>query len=118
MNTHTVTLNEIQNTVKTGRQARDFNVLDKKGRAIGGVANLYEADRTIAERELYVSCPQGEVKPAGRVYGYSPHATRDGEWFGAIQGTQWFDTAEQRDAAVARYFANAEKRAKKATNGS
>lgn len=114
MQTHTVTFNEIRNITDTGRQARHFGVRDTKGRVIGGRVVLFEADRAVVEQQLYVGCKQGEVKPAGRVYGYRPNATRDGEWFGAIQGTQWFDSAEQRDAAVVRYFANAEKRAKKA----
>lgn len=105
-------VNRHTNWANTGRIERDFGVADSKGRTIGAAVNLVECDRTVEVEVLWMA-PQNPALPAGHVYGFRSMARRAGAVFGAISREQWFDTAEQRDAAVARYFVNAEKRAKK-----
>lgn len=108
--------NRNENPANTGRVERAFDAWDSKGRRIGARANLLEADRTIFTTSVWV--PDGQEapppKPAAHVYGFWPCATRDGEWFGASHPCSWFDTTAERDAAIAKYFAGAEKRAMKA----
>ena len=53
--------------------------------------------------------------PTGRHYAFEPHATRDGEPFGPLQRTQFFQTAEERDKAAEDYLDRAFKRAMKKT---
>lgn len=105
-------VNRTANWMNTGRIERDFGVADSKGRTIGAAVNLVECDRTVEVKALWMA-PQNPALPAGHVFGFRPMAMRGGKTFGAISHEQWFDTAEQRDAAVARYFVNAEKRAQK-----
>lgn len=92
-----------------------FGVLDQKGREIGGNVHTctctwrietqetadWAVERTITRRD-------GEV-----TYQWSPQATRDGRSYGA--GHRWSHcaTIEERDAAIAAYFASARKRAAK-----
>lgn len=113
MNLHTIQINYIENLTNTGRQAHHFNVRDSKGRVLGASVALYEGDRTINDKQVYIDVKQDDLKPAGRVHGFCPQATRDGVAFGACKAVQWFDSSKQRDDAAARYFANAQKRAQK-----
>jgi hypothetical protein len=104
----------------TGKRLRSFDYRDRLGRQIGASAQLIEyhfepfdgteGDFTIdyndADRRLRVTEPRVE-------YVYSPHATRNGSDYGALQGYRCFATEAERDQAIAKYFAEAEKRAAK-----
>ena len=72
----------------------DFDIVDKKGRAVG----------------CRVTTSQ-----AGDLFGWLGAALRDGRPFGPITGGGgWHATREERDAAVARYVSGARRRAKSA----
>ena len=107
---------KIEETART-RVERGFGVLDSKNREVGGSVSLcvttYTRDETRRPEQGGRVCTPGSL---GVWYTARPHALRDGQPFGAIQGAQSFRTEAERDAYVARYFANAQKRARKAAN--
>jgi len=93
-------------------RAERFGVADYKGREIGGMVDTFEFDFTpmsAAEEATEASWDQAP----GHYFGFRPHATRNGQRFGALQRKQLFLTAGARDAAVEKYFRNARKRAEK-----
>ena len=99
-------------TSKTAAVRRDvaFGVLDKRGRQIGAV--IYTIEETFTATDSArgaVWC----VEP-GTWFAWWPQATRDGVKYGALQGRRRFRTAEERDADIERYLADARKRASKA----
>lgn len=94
-------------TVETGRLVRDFPFVDSKGRRIGGRIVLSDETATLAADGNRLTDALG-LRFVAR-----PHALRDGELFGASQSCQYFATAIERDAYVAKYFRDAEKRAAK-----
>lgn len=89
---------------------RAFDYVDSKGRRIGGRVSLSTVnvvadetgDSSLLARDWlgfrFVACPG---------------ALRDGRSFGAIQRNHYFETVEERDAYVVKYFRDAEKRAAK-----
>jgi hypothetical protein len=98
-----------------------FNIADSKGRKVGASAMIFS--------QVLQPVPQEEIDRGGwfhwvmegaeelsgtTVYGYEPQALRDGNFFGSSHACKRFFTEAERDAAVAKYFANAEKRAAKA----
>lgn len=91
----------------------DFGVKDDRGRVIGGLAWTCEKAFGPGPVAAGWSPNTARIEP-GLYYYYEPHATRNGKTFGALQQAQRFATAEERDAAVAKYFQNARKRAIKA----
>ncbi len=99
---------------QTDRLDRAFGARDAKGREIGGRAWI----GTSAIVELPDEASTFWRVDASRIgtteFFFEPHATRDGNSFGALQGRRYFPSIEARDAAVAKYFAAAEKRAAKA----
>lgn len=103
-----VTISETE----TDRLIREFDFVDAKGRRIGGRVIL-----RVETRELHpVADPKGYSrlsKWVGSRFTAEPHALRDGERFGASQATHYFETEGERDAYVAKYFRDAEKRAAK-----
>ena len=91
--------------------SRSFGARDAKGREIGG--------RVIVSREILTprlaSTGNGRIsKQCGEWLVATPHALRDGERFGASQRDHRFLSQADLDAYVAKYFADAEKRAHKA----
>lgn len=85
----------------------DFGVTDKKGRAIG-------AQLVFQTRELVASTDGfGLAIEPGNYFCFTPHATRGGETFGAFSGTRYFKSEAARATAVAKYLADASKRALK-----
>lgn len=88
---------------------RRFGYTDKKGREFGaiGYTGTIEVE----------AVPEGSIgyypklKRAGLHHYFSPSAARDGKLYGATQPFQFFDTPEERDAAMERYFKGAERRA-------
>lgn len=104
-----------QNRTHKGVIAEDFGKADSKGRALGARAHLIEADRVILEANMHPVCAATfrDVLPAAHVFGFCPQAMRGGAPFGAVQRDRYFETAEARDQAVAKYLADAKKRATK-----
>ncbi len=90
-------------------EKRNFDVVDAKGRVIGGSVKTWTEERVVSDAKTNWLSSWVGIK-----YFYEPHALRDGQYFGAIQNCKCFDTADERDAAVEKYFANATKRAVKA----
>lgn len=111
MEQHLIKFNRIEKIERTGQQKHGFGVRDSKGRVIGAMVSLFEGERTLVEHKVWIGCAQGPVKAAGHVYGFTPQATRDGESYGASQAARTFDSAKERDEAVATYFSKAQKRA-------
>jgi hypothetical protein len=87
----------------------DFGCTDAKGRALGTRIATYEVE--------YVALPADassySTVPVGSYFVFAVHATRDGKPFGAFQYPRRFATALERDAAAAKYLANARKAAAK-----
>lgn len=98
---------------------REFDAADNKGRRFGAMAYTF-AVAYEACTEQYWDFPQNLESAAARAayagttrYGFRPHALRDGRPFGACHSPNEFATVAERDAAVRKYFAAAEKRALK-----
>lgn len=105
--------------VDEGRADRHFDAFDNKGRQFGAMVRKFRCAYVADEVELWdfpqnIKSATKRAERAGRTYyGFRPHALRDGALFGASHGEQHFSTAAERDAAVEKYFAQAEKRAMK-----
>lgn len=113
MDLHEVICQHIEDYKTEGVERRDFGIKDGKGRSLGANAVKCSGIRVSTKRMLHISCQQDPLKPEGPVYGFRPQAQRNGEAFGAVQSTRWFETPADRDAAIAKYFVMAEKTATK-----
>jgi len=93
-------------------EVRETAHADRWGRLIGGRASTWEEHHEVTgEPDRADGRPWH--KPAGHLWAFEPHAMRAGKGYGAIQTTQYYASEADRDAAVARYFVNMEKRARK-----
>lgn len=96
---------------------RTFDAVDTKGRVFGASVRPFSCEYKPETCELWdtesnrrsVEETNRTRKAGHRYFGFRPHATRGGKSYGASQGERIFETAEQRDAAIAKYFATAEK---------
>lgn len=86
---------------------RDLGFKDSKGRMIGGSVSI-----GIETRELGGN-GHTLTQWIGGKFTATPHALRDGEWFGASQDRKYFTTMEEVRAYIEKYFAQATKRAAK-----
>lgn len=93
----------------------NFDAVDTKGRRFGA--------RIVIEVIEFVPAAVDKLCPyilqednLGRWYHATPHATRDGNLYGALQTGKMFRTKDEVLAYVAKYFVNAEKRALKNKN--
>lgn len=92
----------------------DFGHLDAKWRTIGARVTTWEQDMEAVTEEEATAWRWGWYAVApGHWYIFCPHATRNGATYGALQSTQWFTTAAERDRAIAKYLKGAAKRAEK-----
>lgn len=105
--------------VKTGVLVKQFDAVDTKGRRFGARVALFSAEWVACDVTLW-NLPHNIAGVAERAafagktrYSFVPHATRDGDPFGACQAAREFATAAERDAAVEKYFATAERGALK-----
>ena len=89
----------------------DFPYLDSRGRRIG--VNIYRSITTITEVPESESSWVTDRSNLGSWYVFEPHATRDGMNYGPLQDDRRFRTEEARESAIAKYLADAEKRASK-----
>lgn len=107
-----------QKSVKVGETiARTFDAFDTKGRQFGARVRLttYEYAETTSEvwnSPRTIDWLKNQPAP-GTHYGFRPHAERGGKSYGASQGDRIFPTEAERDAAVEKYFATAERGALK-----
>jgi hypothetical protein len=82
---------------------------DDKGRSVGAHVVMYEQEFTAAPADVRSGC----VVPPGYYFFFTPIATRGGKRYGASQGDRRFSTEAERSKAIARYMADAQKRAVK-----
>ncbi|WDS38293.1 hypothetical protein TMCBR3_gp045c [Caulobacter phage TMCBR3] len=82
----------------------DFGVKDGKGRRIGAVVHTFEVDFQPVERGGY-------ARDAGHYWAFTGNATRNRVMYGASQSPNYFHSAAERDAAMAKYLDAARKRA-------
>jgi hypothetical protein len=114
----TVTTSYRQAENDRANETREFDAFDNKGRRFGARATTYSIVYGPAEQVEtwnYPSNVAGHAEQAAKAdttrYAFRPHALRDGKPYGASHSEQQFATEAKRDAAVAKYFAQAEKRA-------
>lgn len=93
--------------VRVSFEARDFDCVDTKGRAFGGYASVEIETRTADETSCWTT------NWLGSRYCVATGARRGGKSFGGSQTITYCDSKEEVAAAVAKYFADAEKRAMK-----
>lgn len=113
-----------QESSDTVKIVRNFGVQDNKGRAVGAFVKTFTEvyrdatpeETAKGERDNYYGADYIRLfrVPVGTYYCFTPCATRAGESFGAGMGSNTYATEADRDAAVAEYFKNAQKRATKA----
>lgn len=104
--------------VRTGQETREFDAVDTKGRRFGAAATkttqVYETQqRAIWPTAHNLANANENRRPDGTYYAFRPTAMRGGDFFGASHGENIYASEAERDAAVERYFADAEKRALK-----
>jgi hypothetical protein len=90
-------------------EIRHFGVRDAKGREIGGRVQLIE-------KTLVPTTDRSNnriTKKAGRWLWVRPHALRDGIAYGAYQHGKRYASMEAAEAAIEKYFRDAERRAQK-----
>lgn len=89
-----------------------FAATDTKGRRFGARVRveLIEWDHADADALCPYLIPEANL---GRWVHVLPHATRDAADYGAWQGGAAFRTEDEAQAYIAKYFADAEKRALK-----
>lgn len=105
---------DYRNDVAQGSETREFDAVDSKGRRFGASAYKFHRDYSRKVGEVAAYCAHNMCqRPAGRYFGFRPQAMRGGERYGASHGETLYSTEAERDAAVAKYFADAQKRALK-----
>lgn len=96
------------NIIGNNTQRREtFEVRDRKLRSVGALVNIAMAEATESDGVGY-----GGYEP-GLYWSFRPSATRSGVEYGATQPRQYFKTEAEMEAAIAKYFASAKKRALK-----
>lgn len=101
-----------------GHIDRQFDAFDTKHRQFGARVTLTVSTFEDQETELWdypsnrQHCDENR-RPAGTYFGFRPRALRAGKPYGSSHGEQLFADENERNAAVSRYFAEAEKRALK-----
>jgi hypothetical protein len=101
-----------------GYLEHQFDAFDTKHRQFGARVILTVSTFEDQETELWnypnnLRHANENRRPAGTYFGFRPHALRAGKLYGASHGEQLFADENERNAAVSRYFAEAEKRALK-----
>lgn len=96
------------NVTESAKEARQWGTHDRLGRLIGNTVTTYEVTFAPAPEDArswsYTMVP-------GLYFAMYSQATRNGERHQASSREQFFTTAAERDAAVAKHFKGAEKRA-------
>ena len=89
-----------------------FAAVDNKGRRFGARVRVEVIEWTPASDDVQYPylIPEAQF---GRWFHVLPHATRDAADYGAWQGGKAFRTENEARAYIAKYFADAEKRALK-----
>lgn len=98
---------EVEGSRVRGKEC--FGIADEKGRMIGAIIETWEVDFVPSDDPMR---GYSTVEP-GRYLAFEPHATRNGNHYGAGQRSQLFKTVAERDAAIAKYLNGARKRAQK-----
>ena len=104
--------------LKDDSQARTWAYTDRKGREIGARVTTFIIAYSVDEcswgnHTTFAEAEDRARDLAKKPYGFKTHALRNGLAYGATGDDRYFATLEERDAAVAKYFKDAEKRAAK-----
>lgn len=86
----------------------NFGIKDAKGREIGAIIKTYMTTRVEIPRADGWLCKR---KYIGTHFTYRVHATRNNEYYGAIQSEVFCKTAEERQEKIEKYLRDARKRA-------
>lgn len=86
-----------------------FAIFDRFNREIG--ASLERSTIVVSAEIEERPYHGGTQKEPGTYYSFRPHATRNARNYGASQRSDWFNTEEEREAAIQKYLAGARKRA-------
>lgn len=86
----------------------DFGVVDDKGRMIGYQIKLFDVEYVaFVEGDNYAYCNSHQP---GKYFAFYPHATRNGNTYGACQQKQEYSTKAEREEAIKKYIDSARKR--------
>ncbi len=95
------------------QEKRDFDVVDRLGRTIGAAMTRLTVTCEPVIRDASASGYVAISQWTGTRIMCRPHALRDGNFYGASHDGKIFRTDAEADAYTAKYFADAEKRARK-----
>ncbi len=91
----------------------DFGVVDSKCRKVGAQVSMQSYEFVQAtDEQVKAGIGYHDMEP-GVYCSFCPHALRDGKPFGALQTRRYFNSEYAMASAVAKYFADAKKRASK-----
>lgn len=99
----------IADQINEGAEHHDFGVTDAQGRKLGTKISFATVVYEDIAETVVSYAPY--VREAGTYFTFTPHTTRDGKRFGALQDERHFTTEAARYEAVERYLAGARKRA-------
>lgn len=104
--------------LKEDNQAQVWCYTDRKGREIGARVTTYCIAYSVDESDWGSHSTFAEAEDRARELAKKPwafytRALRNGLAYGASGRDKYFATLEERDAAIAKYFKDAEKRAVK-----
>jgi hypothetical protein len=106
MRSHPV--NYLESRQAETRELHDFGAYDEKGRRIGAEIRTGTLEFRAIEADETLSA--WNCAP-GRYFYVIAHATRNGIPYGPCQGTVYYVSEQERAAAIAKYMADARKRA-------
>lgn len=92
---------------RVSHEEREFGCVDTKGRSFGGYASVGIETRSADDTSYW------STDWLGSRYRVATNAMRGGKTFGGSQTVTYCDSKEEVEATIAKYFANAEKRAMK-----
>jgi hypothetical protein len=91
-----------------------FGCYDEKGREIGAlITTCVHEFAPLTEEDLAGTYYSFYRKAPGRYFAFRPHATRNASTYGACQGWHYSSSEEERAAVIAKYLADARKRAER-----
>ena len=87
-----------------------FGIKDNKGRMIGSYYTIGQCEFVEYDSELHGRYGSYRIEP-GNYYFTRVHAARDTDQYGACQSSKYFKTMEDAQNEIAKYLADAKKRA-------
>ena len=104
--------------LKDDSQYQVWGYTDRKGREIGARVTTFIMAYSVDEcswgnHTTFAEAEDRARDLAKKPYGFKTRALRNGLAYGATGDDRYYATLEERDAAIAKYFKDAEKRAAK-----